>query len=176
MEEQEKKKMIVDMKEKVEKKIQEITKNGIQQANIDYLYKLIDIHKDLANEEYWKKEEEQMMYRGYDNYDRNSYGTYGNDYYNGGRRRDSQGRYMENGRSSYGRRYRGHDMIDDMADSYGEYMENRENGRYGSPEMGKALDYMLKSVEEFMMMLKKDASSQEEVDKIKKTARKISDM
>lgn len=178
MEKQDKKdKSIFDnVTEQVDKKIKAITEQGIQQTNIEYLGNLIDIKKDISKINHLEMEDENMMYRGYDNYGRDSYGTYGNDYYNGGRRRDSQGRYMENGRSSYGRRYRGHDMIDDMADSYGEYMENRENGRYGSPEMGKALDYMLKSVEEFMMMLKKDASSQEEVEKIKRTARKISDM
>lgn len=43
------------VREEVEKIINSITEEGIQTSNIDYLYKLIDIHKDLANEEYWQK-------------------------------------------------------------------------------------------------------------------------
>ena len=33
--------------------------NGVKQDNVDYLYKLVDIHKDIKNEEYWKKKEEK---------------------------------------------------------------------------------------------------------------------
>ena len=40
------------LKEKVEDKIQEIlVKNGITSENVDYLGKLMDIHKDLQEEE-----------------------------------------------------------------------------------------------------------------------------
>lgn len=49
------------VKEEVEKIINSITEEGIQTSNIDYLYKLIDIHKDLANEEYWQKKKEVMQ-------------------------------------------------------------------------------------------------------------------
>ena len=79
--------LIPKAKEEVEKLIKQITESGLQVANVELLYKLIDIHKDINNEEYWKKKEENMMYRDYDNY-------------GGGRSRDSRGRYME----SYGRR------------------------------------------------------------------------
>lgn len=44
-----------NMLEKVEAKItQLINADGVKKDNIDYLYKLIDIHKDLKNENYWK--------------------------------------------------------------------------------------------------------------------------
>ena len=33
--------------------------NGVKEDNVDYLYKLVDIHKDIKNEEYWKKKEEK---------------------------------------------------------------------------------------------------------------------
>lgn len=49
------------VREEVEKIINSITEEGIQTSNIDYLYKLIDIHKDLANEEYWQKKKEVMQ-------------------------------------------------------------------------------------------------------------------
>ena len=46
--------------EKVEDKIGEImSKEGINRESVDYLYKLIDIHKDLKNEKYWKVKEEK---------------------------------------------------------------------------------------------------------------------
>ena len=183
-----------DINKQVEEQITQICNCGLTNDNLNELYKLVDIHKDIANEHYWKtKEEYYMMYRaggsynegnyGRGSYNRGGYGEYGEygeggNYNEGGsygrRGRDSRGRFTEGG--SYGRRYRGHDMIEEMADHYGNYMEGRSNGMYGGPEINKALDYMLKSVEEFMRSLKEDASSQEEVEKIKRTARKISDM
>lgn len=46
--------------EKVEEKIKKIIDEDINLSNIDSLYKLIDIHKDLKNEEYWNKKKEVM--------------------------------------------------------------------------------------------------------------------
>ena len=49
-----------DLLEKVETQITNlIGGNGVKQDNVDYLYKLVDIHKDIKNEEYWKKKEEK---------------------------------------------------------------------------------------------------------------------
>lgn len=153
------------LEEQIDKKLEELLKAGVQQNNIDYICKLIEIKKNIK-----KMEGSNMMYRGYDNYgEYDNYGTYG-----GGRRRDSQGRYM--GEGSYGRRYRGHDMLEDMNETYGTYMANRENGRYGSPETSKSFDYMLKSAEDFFKHLKNEAGSKEEIDKIKMTARRIAEM
>lgn len=46
--------------EKVESKITElINTEGIKRENVEYLYKLVDIHKDLKNEKYWKVKEEK---------------------------------------------------------------------------------------------------------------------
>jgi len=57
--------------EKVETKIDELIKtHGIKKENVDYLYKLVDIHKDLKNEEYWKVKEEyyeiRRLWRSYE--------------------------------------------------------------------------------------------------------------
>ena len=161
------------VKNKVEDKIKQIIDVGIQLDNVDYLYKLIDIHKDIENEEYWKfkKEGIKMRYNtnyGRDDYDREEYGNYGR------RGRDSRGRYMARGN------YRGEEMIDDMREMYGDYSESREEydrGNYGAKEdTMKSLDYMLKSVVQFMQMLESDASSEEEMQLIKKYSRKISEM
>ena len=153
-------------KEEVEKLIKQVTESGLQVANVELLYKLIDIHKDINNEEYWKKKEENMMYRDYDNY-------------GGGRSRDSRGRYME----SYGRRgvpgtgrgrYRGYDMIEEMGEHYGDYSEGRDN--YGNDrETEKSFDKMLQSLEDFTYLIMQEADSQEKIEKVRKTARKISE-
>ena len=159
--------LIPKAKEEVEKLIKQITESGLQVANVELLYKLIDIHKDINNEEYWKKKEENMMYRDYDNY-------------SGGRSRDSRGRYMD----SYGRRgvpgtgrgrYRGYDMIEEMGEHYGNYSEGRDN--YGNDrETEKSFDKMLQSLEDFTYLIMQEADSQDKIEKVRKTARKISEM
>lgn len=172
-----------DIKEKIKKQVEELMTNlseeGIHSGNVDYLYKLVDIDKDLENENYWK-EKIKMRYRGYGN-DSYMEGNYGR------RMRDSRGRYMD---EAYGRRgvdakyregdVRGDKLLDEMYQSYGEYSEGREEygrGNYGAKEdTMKSLDYMLQSVEDFFKHLKKEASSQEEVEMIRETARKISEM
>ena len=60
------------LKELVEKELKSMEESGIDSNNIDAIYKLVDIHKDIANEEYWKakKEAMEMRYRGdYEEYD-----------------------------------------------------------------------------------------------------------
>lgn len=180
--------MIEKTNEQVVEKINSLLKDGIKQTNVDYLYKLVDIHKDLANEEYWDKmkEEDDMRYRGYSGENYNEGGSYGR------RRRDSRGRYMEGGNyneggrggnyGEYGRRgnYRGYEMIDEMQEHYGNYSESRESysrGNYGAKQdTMKSLEYMLESVVDFIEMLKKDATSQEEVQMIKEYTKQISEM
>lgn len=49
-------------KEVVETKIEKLLETGIQAGNADYLYKLVDIHKDIENEEYWKIKKEVLSY------------------------------------------------------------------------------------------------------------------
>ena len=147
------------IKSEIEKILGDISNDGVNQSNVDYIFKLVDIHKDLNQEDYW--EVKKMYYRDsrrYD-YDRDdmSYGR--------GRRRDSRGRY------------KGHDMIDEMSDYYGKYMETRDGRSYGGREDSiKSLDYMMASVYDFVCMLEEDAKSDEEMDIIRKYARKISEL
>lgn len=142
------------VKELVEKGINKTIEDGIQTSNLDTLGKLVDIYKDIANVEHWKKEEENDMrydrrYRDYtrEPYSREPYGR---------RRRDSRGRYM------------GDEMINDMHEAYRDYSDGRE-------EM-KSLEYMMQSVVQFIEMLEKDAKSQEEIEIIKDYTRQISEM
>ena len=159
------------LKEQVKKQIDMIVEQGVKPVDVDRLGKLVDIHKDLANEEYWKMKEEgmEMKYKyGAGNYGRDNYGrgNYGEEY--GRRARDSRGRYTE---GTMGRRYRGEEMMDEMAYHYGNYEEGR--GMYGGQGDTQSLEYMLNAAVEFIEMLKRDASSQEEVRLIQQYAKKL---
>lgn len=48
------------IKELVETKIEKLLETGIQVGNIDYFGRLVDIHKDIENEEYWKVKKEVL--------------------------------------------------------------------------------------------------------------------
>ena len=143
------------MHEKLEKKTEEsinkILEEGLNTNNLDHLYKLAKIN-------HIAKEEENMnnygnyggRRAGYDSYGRDSYGEYGN--------------YGEYGRGSYGRRgydmkYRGDDSLDRIAGEYGRYQESRNRYGAGSEESDKSFHYMVKALEDFIMVLKEEAES-----------------
>lgn len=48
------------IKELVETKLEKLMETGIQVGNIDYFGKLVDIHKDIENEDYWKIKKEVL--------------------------------------------------------------------------------------------------------------------
>lgn len=158
--EEEKKELLKKIEEQVETKIDIILENGINEDNLEALGELVDIHKDLANEKYWEKKEEvyNMRYRGYDDYNGDSYGR---------RMRDSRGRYMGRGHDE------GEEMIEEIREHYGNYMDG---GRYNGPEKDKSFDYMLKSAEDFFCYLMEEVENPEQLEKIKRTAHKIGDM
>lgn len=165
-------KMGKQIKKQLEEQIENIMQEGIQVENINMLGKLVDIHKDLANEEYWdkKKEAMQMRYREYGNY-----GNYGREPY-GRRRRDSRGRYKGYGTDGK----QGEEMMNEMYNGYRRYSEGREQygrGNYNAKEdTMKSLEYMLQSMVDFVEMLKEDASSQEEMELIREYTKEISEM
>ena len=166
----EEKNVLDKVTEEVDKSIKRIMEQGVQTNNIDFLYKMIDVKKDIAEIE---KEEQEMMYSNYGNYD--NYGEYDRSY-GGGRRRDSRGRYMEGdsyGRRGYDTKYRGHDMLDEMNYSYGAYSDNNEYGNYGetsTKELKKMLDCNIALIEH----LKKNAKSQEEIEIIDRKVQEMS--
>lgn len=141
------------MHEKLEKKTEEsinkILEEGLNTNNLDHLYKLTKIN-------HIAKEDENM--NNYGNYGgrRAGYDSYGRDAYG----RDSYGEY---GRDAYGRRgydmkYRGEEELDRMHGEYGRYMASRE--RYGAgEETDKSFHYMVKALEDFIMVLKEEAES-----------------
>lgn len=54
--------IIYAIKKMVEEELKGALDEGINQDNIDDIGKLIDIHKDIENEEYWKIKEEVYKY------------------------------------------------------------------------------------------------------------------
>lgn len=173
MEEENKKIEIQDKGiEKTEQIINTLLDEGIQPGNVEYLYKLVDIHKDFENEKYWKDKEENMRYSNYGNFDNYSEGSYGRRGVPG----TGRGRYRESGnygRRGYDTKYRGEDMLNEMYEGYGDYMES---GNYGGQETMKALKYMLKSAEDFFKHIQEEAQSPEEIEMVKETAKRISMM
>ena len=153
------------MEERLEKitkeSINKILDEGITTNNLDHLYKLTKIN-------HIAKEEESMNYGEYngrgpghgsygDGYGRGGYGNYGNYGEN----------YGEYGRDSYGRRgrdmkYRGDDSLDRMYGEYGRYQESRNRYGAGSEESQKSFHYMVKALEDFIMVLKQEAESPEQ--------------
>lgn len=60
MEEEEKKEnFIEEIEKRVDNKLKENSKSEINSNNLDTIYKLIDIKKDIANIDYWKVKEEK---------------------------------------------------------------------------------------------------------------------
>lgn len=160
------------MQEKLEKKTEEsinkILEEGITTNNLDHLYKLTKIN-------HIAKEEENMNYGEYngrgpghgsygDGYGRGGYGNYGNYGEN----------YGEYGRDSYGRRgrdmkYRGDDSLDRMYGEYGRYQESRSRYGAGSEESDKSFHYMVKALEDFIMVLKEEAESPQQKQQLMQT-------
>ena len=138
------------LKKKTEESIKKILDEGLNTNNLEHLYKLTKINHMV-------KEDENMNYGNYGNYGnysgrRAGYDTYG---------RDNYGEY---GRDSYGRRgydmkYRGDDSLDRMAGEYGRYQESRQRYGAGSQESDKSFHYMVKALEDFVMVLKEEAET-----------------
>lgn len=170
---------INSLRELVETELKNALTMGIQPENIDNIGKLVDIHKDIENEKYWKKKEEvyKMRYRGeYGDEYGYEYGTEG---YGAESRMSSYGRRGVPG-TGRGRRYRGPEgKMHEAMEHYGRYSaasEAADMGNYGAEQDSmKSLDCMLKCVCMFMDMLEEEAGSPEEKQMIKKYKRKISE-
>lgn len=158
-----------EVKEKVKEKIDGIMSEGIEMDNLDALGKLVDIHKDIANEEYWdvKKGVMEMNYRG-------DYGAgdYGRGRYSA-RGRDSRGRYTARGR------YRGEDAMEEMMEHYENYNDASEEygrGNYGAEGgMVKSVEGIMKNVYEIVCELS-EADSPEVMRIIKRYSKKIEEL
>lgn len=165
----------------VESQIEEISNEKINSNNVEYLYRLVDIHKDLKNEEYWK--EKINMYND-GSYGRGSYnaGSYNEGYGARGVPGTGRGSYRE---GSYGRRgvpgsgrgrYRGEEMMNEMYEAYNDYMDSQEYGNYGTSESMMKIEVMAESLMDFVKHLKKEAKSPEEKQLIQQKIQELSRM
>ena len=136
-----------------EETIERTIKDGLTTNNLDIVLKLSKI-------KHYEKEDEKM----YGNYSgrglgHGSYGNYGRDEYG----RDNYGEYGNYsgnyGRRGYDRKYRGDDYIDRMSNEYGRYMESKERYGAGNKESDKSFHYMVKALEDFIMVLKEEAET-----------------
>lgn len=163
--------------EKVEDKIKELLNEGVKKDNVDYLYKLVDIEKDIKNMEYWKEKIEMYNEGNYGAYGRGSYneGSYGEGSY-GRRGVKGTGRYSRyrGGRGSG--RYRGEEVLDEMKEMYGEYSESSSYGAYGAEGNMELIEMMADSLMEFVEHLKKTAKSPEEKQLIQKKLQELGRM
>ena len=153
-----------------EEAIESLVEDGIQPSDLEMLDKLVDIHKDICEEKYWKRKENMYMnYGNYGNYG-NYNGNYGGQYGNYGREQYGDGSY---GRDSYGRRgydrkYRGDEHLDRMHGEYNRYSENRE--RYGAnQETDKSFYYMVEALKDFIKVLYEEADTQQQKQQLKQT-------
>lgn len=175
MEDEKKNNKMDKIVEQVEKEICCIAEEGIQMSNLDMLGKLVDIHKDIANEDYWQVKEEVYRMRRYDDY--NEYGRRGVPGTGRGRYRDSYGR---RGVKGTGRgRYRGEDNMDEMRDHYDNYNEAYEDmnkGDYGAEgDMAKSVEGIMKNICEIVEEIS-EVDSPEVNSIIKRYSKKISEM
>ena len=136
--------------DKMNETIKGILDSGLTTANIDNLLKASKI-KHMA------KEDLHMNYGTYNgrNVGFESYGDYN--------------------RRGYDMKYRGHDHLNRMYDNYGKYEQDRERDGAGE-DTKRSLRLMLQSMEDFARMLRDEAQSQEEVEMIRQTAQRISQM
>lgn len=165
------------LKKLVETELKDMVSIGIHEENIDNFGKLVDIHKDIENEEYWKEKREVYRMRYY-NENRYGEGGYGDDY-GMDRSYGRRGRPRNAQRDSRGR-YRGpEEKMYEIMEHYGDYSaasDAANRGNYGAEEDSmKSLDSMLKCVTIFMDMLEENAGSQEEAQMIKKYRKKLSE-
>ena len=176
MEEEEKKEEVCytdKVKELVYKELEKFSNTELTSDELDVLYKLVDIDKDLENIDYWKCKKEVMKMR-YENYGDYSEGGY------------SEGRYGRRGVPGTGRgRYRGNysegeDMIEDMKESYSAYSESRSaynRGNYNAGEDSmEALEDTMRLFTEFAHKMIQEVDSPEAKQIIRKHLRKISQM
>lgn len=176
------------LKELVEEEIKKVEEKGLEMGKLEQLETLVDIHKAISNEEYWKnKEEKAMRYGNYDEYNE-GYEGYGR------RRRDSRGRYMEGRynerggtdgrdrmRGSYGHYMPYPEMyMDRMMDGMEGYMEGREQynrGNYGAKgQTVESLEKMLEGIVAFVEDIQQDPEQKEEKEVVNHYIKKLKEM
>lgn len=172
------------IKNMINDRLKEFKDVGIDASNLDILYKLIDINKDIENIDYWKIKKE-VMTMGYGNYS-DGYGNYNEGSY-GRRMRDSRGRYMgEYGRRGVDAKYRGsyghypEERMEEMKEQYFDYNEGREqydrgDSYNGEEQMVQATEGIMKNISEIVKEISESGNPQV-MQIIQKHAKKMMEM
>lgn len=155
-----------DLLKKVENELDKIGDKGLTSSNLDTTYKLIDIYKDIKESKYYEKMCKE------DSYD--------------ARRRDSQGRYMENDRGysdSRNDRYNHYKPWDDRTERYflkikdglDDYSAGRERYREGSSQdrMIEGIEMAMSALVNFVETLYDHTETQREKDVIHEHIEKL---
>lgn len=146
--------VICAIKRMVEEELKGAIDEGINHDNIDDIGKLIDIHKDIKNEEYWKMKEEVYEMRD---------GGYGS-------------RKML---PEHEQRARADKKIYDLMGHYKHYSMASNAADKGNHEAEadcmEYLECILEVICEFVEILEEEAGSPEEVQLIKKYKNKMSE-
>lgn len=160
------------IKEIIENKITELEIKGVlDDTSISTLDKLLNMHKNLENEEYWKSKKEamNMRYRDY-NYMDEGYGR---------RRRDSHGRYMGERDDRYGHHIP-EDYWERVMDGYDGYMDGIEKyrrGNYnGKGQSIEGLERMLDGIYAFMEDVYNDPEQPEIKDVVKHYIKRFAEL
>lgn len=163
----------------IQKEMKQIEDQGINAGNIDILYKLVDIEKDIYEIKEKKEEggKSHMMRGGY--MDRDSYGA---------RMRDRGGRYMDrrdNYDDGYGRggNYRGYDdriyqhldRIMEGADDY-QYGRDRYRDSGSQDRMEEGLEKLMYALCVFIESMCDFAETPEEKEIIRRHVQKIKNL
>lgn len=172
----------------IEDELKRKSEAGLTTANLDTVYKLIDMYKDLKNTEYWDVKAEYYM--AVLDEMRGGYSQDGGRSERRGHRRDARGRYSgddnyDDGGESLVRRgehyVRGHySRADDgrSRDPYERYIDSKHS--YRSGKSSECKQRLMETLEEYMELFSnqmeemlRDADCTEERDTIKRYINKI---
>lgn len=157
--------------------INKIVEEKLDIDNVDLLYKLVDVHKDISNEEYWKVKEEKYMrgYNegGYSGYERRGGYSEGGNYGRRGVRGSGRGRYRGYGNDP-------EEMMEEMKEHYMAYSEGREqynrgNSYNGEEQMIEATEGIMENVVEIVEKIAQ-GNNPEVMKIIQKYTRKMMEM
>lgn len=176
--------MSYKLMQNIQDELENISQKGLNTANLETAFKLVDMLKDLENIKYWECKEDyyntvldEMENGGYsqkvwDDNQRRYSGMDGNGY-------DLANSY----RGTRGKHYvRGHYSRNGGPDTYRTYMETKNSYRAGGKDMDckkrmlEALENHMDSLTEELSEMSRDADCREERETIRKYIDKIRDM
>ena len=158
------------LRAQIKKELTEIEEKGVNASNLELIFKLADIYKDLGEIEKMDGGDREMQ--EYGRYRDGGYGVYRDGGYN------ARGNYREGGyNDGYGRRYsRMRDHMDRMMDGMDQYEYGKERYMHGGDD-GRVMDGLEKLMYAICMFVETAmdfAETPQEKELIRKHIQKIS--